>query len=241
MNGRLAVLVRFKANADCAKLFGTQDDFDFVRAVFERFGDFDFDLIDQIVDGRLFLRHNGGGHRFAFQFVRGGEDGGLSRRGVRYGGNGSGNRGGFRGFNVLSRRLHGRKQRLKSVVLPNLLLLFLLLSRDGARCWLSRGGFLRRGRFRRQRGKRFRLLGFGLRFCRRAGFFVFGGRSRSRFQSDGGLSRLRFDRQRDFGVRGQFFRQFFGLLLRAFKVFGGSFGGRVLDFGRFRLQRLNPH
>ena len=55
------------------------------------------------------------------------------------------------------------------------------------------------------------------------------------------MSRLRFDRQRDFGVRGQFFRQFFGLLLRAFKVFGGGFGGRVRDFGCFRLQRLNPH
>ena len=61
---------------------GGIDPMEFFRKMHSRFGgfgDFDFDLIDQIVDGRLFLRHNGGGHRFAFQFVRGGEDGGLSR------------------------------------------------------------------------------------------------------------------------------------------------------------------
>ena len=68
---------------------------------------------------------------------------------------------------------------------------------------------------------------------------MFGGQSRSSFQSDGGLSRLRFDRQRDFGVRGQFFCQFFGLLLRAFKVFGGGFDGDGFDLfgGAFGLQR----
>ena len=54
---------------------------------------------------------------------------------------------------------------------------------------------------------------------------MFCGQSQGRFQIDGGFIRLRFDCQRDFGGCGQFFCQFFDLLLRAFKVFGGGIVG----------------
>ena len=57
---------------------------------------------------------------------------------------------------------------------------------------------------------------------------------------NGGSISLRFDCKRDFGGCGQFFRQFFDLLLRAFKVFWGCFCLQRRGFGLFgNLGRQN--